>query len=73
MFEDNADRTGNTGYFLPEEEIKDYNVKTEWQNFFDQPAKNEPRACDNIRKSTTGQGEDYATGCLLDYPYFESI
>ena len=25
----------------------------------------------NIRKITTGQGDDYATGCLLDYPYFK--
>ena len=25
----------------------------------------------NIRKIATGQGDDYATGCLLDYPYFK--
>ena len=24
---------------------------------------------DNIRKIAAGQGDDYATGCLLDYPY----
>ena len=24
-----------------------------------------------IRKIETGQGDDYATGCLLDYQYFE--
>ena len=24
----------------------------------------------NIRKISTGQGDDYATGCLLDYNYF---
>ena len=24
----------------------------------------------NIRKITTGQGDDYTTGCLLDYNYF---
>ena len=24
----------------------------------------------NIRKIATGQGDDYTTGCLLDYPYF---
>ena len=23
----------------------------------------------NIKKIATGQGDDYATGCLLDYPY----
>ena len=41
------------------------------RNFFDQPVKNYIRTCDNIRKITTGQGDDYATGCLLDYPYFK--
>ena len=24
-----------------------------------------------IRKTATGQGEDYTTGCLLDYQYFK--
>ena len=26
---------------------------------------------ENIRKSATGKGDDYTTGCLLDYPYFK--
>ena len=25
---------------------------------------------DQIRKTATGQGDDYTTGCLLDYQYF---
>ena len=25
-----------------------------------------------IRKLTTGQGEDYTTGCLLDYGYIKN-
>ena len=25
----------------------------------------------NIRKIETGEGDDYATGWLLDYPYFK--
>ena len=25
---------------------------------------------DEIRKISTGQGDDYTTGCLLDYSYF---
>ena len=40
-------------------------------NFFDQPIKNDQRTCDNIQKIAVGQGDDYATGCLLDYPYFK--
>ena len=41
------------------------------QNFFDEPTKNDLRTYDNIQKVTTGQGDDYTTGCLLDYPYFK--
>ena len=26
----------------------------------------------NIRKISTGQGDDYTTGCLLDYAYFKN-
>ena len=30
-------------------------------------SKNDLRTYDNIRKITTGQRDDYTTGCLLDY------
>ena len=40
------------------------------ENFFDQPIKNNKVTCENIRKIATGQGDDYATGCLLDSSYF---
>ena len=54
-------------------EIKDYNVMIDGQNFFDQTVKNDLRAFDNIPKIATGQGDDYTTGCLLDYHYFKNI
>ena len=41
------------------------------KNFFDQPVKNDKVTYENIRKITTGQGDDYTTGCLLDYTYFK--
>ena len=40
------------------------------KNFFDQSVKNNLRTYENIRKIATGQGDDYTTGCLLDYNYF---
>ena len=52
-------------------EIKDYNVIIDGRNFFDQPLKNDLKTHDNTRKIATGQGDDYTTGCLLDYPYFK--
>ena len=40
------------------------------KNFFDQPLKSDMRTYDSILKIATGQGDDYTTGCLLDYNYF---
>ena len=39
---------------------------------FDQPIKNNLITYDNIWKIATGQGDDYTTGCLLDYNYFSN-
>ena len=55
---------------LPNVEIKKYNNMINGENFFDQPIKNKV-TYENIRKIATGQGDDYTTGCLLDYPYFK--
>ena len=40
------------------------------ENIFDQPIENNKITYKNIRKIATGQGDDYTTGCLLDYSYF---
>ena len=68
-FEDDAQKTSHSGYYLPNVEIKNYNIMINGENFFDQPIKNNKVAYENIRKIATGQGDDYKTGCLLDYPY----
>ena len=41
------------------------------RNFFDQPIDSMAKTYENMRKIATGQGNDYTTGCLLDYPYFK--
>ena len=41
------------------------------KNFFDQPINRMIKTYENIRKTATGQGDDYTTGCLLDYSYFK--
>ena len=69
-FGGDAQRIVHTGYYLPNVEIKDYNVMINGENFFDQPIKNNKVTYENIRKITTGKGDDYTTGCLLDYLYF---
>ena len=40
------------------------------RNFFDEPINSMNKTCGNIRKIATGKGDDYTTGCSLDYPYF---
>ena len=61
----------HTWYFLPKVEIKDCNVAIGGRNFFDKPINNDKITYDNIRKIAIGQGEDYTTGCLLNYIYFK--
>ena len=41
------------------------------RNFYDQPINNQIKKYDEIRKIATGKGDDYTTGCLLDYQYFK--
>ena len=53
-----------TRYYLPKVEIKNYNVMIDGKKFFDQPVKSNMRTYDNV------QGDDYTTGCLLDYNCF---
>ena len=69
-FENDDDRTIDDKYYLPTVEIKDYNIMITGETFFDQPIKNNKVTYENIRKIATGQGDDYTTGCLLDYSYF---
>ena len=71
IFEDDDQRISNKRYYLPNVEIKDCNVMIDGKNFFDQPVKNTKLTYENIRKITTGQGDDYTTGCLLDHSYFK--
>ena len=70
-FGNDAQRTSNKRYYLRNVEINDYNVMIDGKNYFDQPVKSNKITYKNIRKIATGQGDDYAIGCLLDYPYFK--
>ena len=71
-FENDDQRTSNKRYYIPNVEIKDYNVMIDGKNFFDQPIKDNKVTYENITKISTGQREDYTAGCLLDYTYFKN-
>ena len=57
-------------YFLTRVKIDNYNIDIDGRNFYDQPINNSIKQYDEVRKICTGQGDDYTTGCLLDYSYF---
>ena len=48
-----------------------YNIEIDGRNFYDQPINDSIKQYDEIRKILTGQGDEYTTGCLLDFDYFE--
>ena len=58
-------------YFVPRVDTTSYNVLIDGRNFYDQPINDSIRKYDEIRKIATGKGDNYATGCLLDYDYFK--
>ena len=66
-----VERNSHTKYFLPRVNITNYNVLIDGRNFYDQPINDRIKQYDKIRKIATGQGDDYATGCLLDFQYFK--
>ena len=51
-FENDTQRTSHSGHYLPNVEIKSYNVMINGENFFDQPIKNNKVTYENIRNKT---------------------
>ena len=66
-----VERNSRTKYFLPGVNITNYNVLVDGRNFYDQSINDSIKQYDEIRKTATGQGDNYTTGCLLDYQYFK--
>ena len=58
-------------YFLPRVKIETYNIEIDGRNFYDQPINDSIKQYDEVRKVSTRQGDDYTTGWLLDFSYFE--
>ena len=58
-------------YFLLRVKIENYNTEIDGRNFYDQPINDSINQYDEVRKVSTGQGDDYTTGSLLDFAYFE--
>ena len=56
-------------YYVPNIQIKDYNVLIDGKSFFNLPVKNEEEAYEKIIKMSNNV--DYTTGTLLDFAYFK--
>ena len=58
-------------YFLPRVKIENYNIEIDGRNFYDQAINDSIKQYNEIGKISTGKGDYYTTGCLLDFAYFE--
>ena len=63
-------------YYLPNVEIKDFNVLIDGKSFFDLPVKNEEETYERIIDMSNkiidmSNNNDYATGNLLNFVYFK--
>ena len=67
-FENENDRTSFSKYYVPNVQIKDFNVLIDGKSFFDMPIKNGEETYEQIIEM--GRNNDYTTGNLLDYEYF---
>ena len=57
--------------FLPRLKIKNYNIEIDGRSFYDQSIIDLIKQYDEIKKISTGPGDDYTTGCLLNFAYFQ--
>ena len=58
-----------SGYYVPNSEIKDFNVLIDGKSFFDLRVKNEEETYEKIVEMSNNN--DYTTGNLLDFGYFK--
>ena len=53
-------------YFLPRVKIENYNIEINGRNFYDQPINDLIKQYDEIKKISTGQGDDYTLRYLIN-------
>ena len=75
-----VERVSHRKNFLPRVNITNYNVLIDGRNIYDQQINDKIKKLkieskievkNENRKIATGKGDDYTTGCLLDYQYFK--
>ena len=63
-------RNGQRKYYLPRISLNKY-VIVDGRNFYDNPIESDIEKYRKLKKVMIGKGEDYTTGSLLDYNYFD--
>ena len=58
-------------YYLPRIDLNKYNVIIDERNFYDKPIESDIEKYRELKKVLIGKGEDYTTGSLLDFNYFD--
>ena len=64
-------RNSQQKYYLPRNDLNEYNVITDGRNFYDNLIENDMEKYRELKKIMTGKGEDYTTGSILDFNYFQ--
>ena len=64
-------RNGQRKYYLPRIDLQKYNVIIDGRNFYDNPIESDIEKYRELNKVMIGKGEDYTTGSLLDFNYFD--
>ena len=65
------DRNNQKKNYLPRIHLKKYNVIIDGRNFYDNPIQSDIEKYGELEKVMIGKGEDYSTGSLLDFNYFD--
>ena len=66
-------RNGQRKYYLPRIDLEKYNVIIDGRNFYDNPIESDTEKYIELKKVMIGKGEDYTTGSLLDFNYFDKV
>ena len=64
-------RNGQQKYYLPRTDLEKYNVIIDGRNVYDNPIESDIEKYRELKKVMIGKGEDYTTGSLLDFNYFD--
>ena len=64
-------RNGQRKYYLPRISFNKCNAIIDGRNFYDNPIESDIEKYRELKKVMIGKGEDYTTGSLLDYNYFD--